>query len=200
MSGLSEVSVLIAQRAKDIEKARDIFTNESRAFVTGLLSALRRVRSDPWTTARVRLDFPREIETELRAALDFSTQFARATVVVRFKKGTVFRQVADVKFGIDFDETSDVFAWSITLTPAASYNRLDDVVWKHWRAKAEHPAHGAKHLDRANIVRFISRPVTSELTAESAFNEIKSVLEFLLSIESALAEPIGLDPAPDEDL
>jgi hypothetical protein len=50
MSGLSEVSVLIAQRARDIEKAREIFTAEIRAFVNGILAGVRRIRSDPWTT------------------------------------------------------------------------------------------------------------------------------------------------------
>lgn len=110
MSGLSEVSVLIGQRARDIEKAREIFTAESRAFVGGILAGVRRVRSDPWTTPRVRLDLPREIETEAKSSIDFSSQFAVARVTIRFKKGTNYRQIADLRFGIEFDEGSDVFA------------------------------------------------------------------------------------------
>jgi hypothetical protein len=67
MSSLSEVSLVIAQRAGDLEKAREIFTAETRAFVTGILGAVRRARSDSWATARVRLDLPREIETEAKS-------------------------------------------------------------------------------------------------------------------------------------
>jgi hypothetical protein len=62
MSALSEVSILIGQRARDIEKAREIFTAEIRAFFGGILAGVRRIRSDPWTTSRVRLDLPRESE------------------------------------------------------------------------------------------------------------------------------------------
>src|SRR6185503_13994151 len=115
MSALSEVSILIGSRAKDIEKAREIFTAEIRAFVGGILAGVRRIRTDPWTTARLRLDLPRDIETEAKASSDFSSQFAISRVTVRFKKGTNFRQVADVRFGMEFDESSDVFAWQITL-------------------------------------------------------------------------------------
>jgi hypothetical protein len=199
MSGLSEVSCLIGQRARDIEKAREIFTAEIRAFVGGILSGVRRIRSDPWTTARLRLDLPRDIETEAKASSDFSSQFAVARTTVRFKKGTNFRQVADIKFGVEFDESSDVFAWQITLIPAASYNRLDDVVWHHWRGQPAGAPVGGKHQDKANTVRFISRAIAADLTAEIAYNDVKAVLEFLLSIENALAEPIGLEAAPGED-
>lgn len=198
MSALSEVSVLIGQRARDIEKAREIFTAETRAFVGGILAGVRRVRSDPWTTARVRLDLPRDIETEAKASSDFSSQFAIARVTLRFKKGTNFRQVADVRFGVEFEEGSDVFAWQVTLVPAASYNRIDDVVWHQWRTQQSMPP-GAKHQDKANTVRFLSRPISPELTAETAFNDVKSVLEFLMTAENALAEAIGLEAAPGEE-
>jgi hypothetical protein len=197
MSALSEVSVLISQRAKDIEKAREIFTAETRAFVAGILAGVRRIRTDPWSTSRVRLDLPREIETEGKTSVDFSTQFAIGRVAVRFKKGTNFRQVADVRFGVEFDEGADVFAWQATLVPAASYNRIDDVVWHQWRNQQTGLPPGAKHQDKANTVRFLSRPITPELTAEAAFNDIKQVLEFLLTAEAALAEAVGLDASDD---
>jgi hypothetical protein len=197
MSGLSEVSVLIGQRARDIEKAREIFTAETRAFVSGILAGVRRVRTDPWTTARVRLDLPREIETEAKASSDFSSQFAVARVALRFKKGTNFRQVADVRFGVEFDEGTDVFAWQITLVPAASYNRIDDLLWHQWRSQPSSTPPGAKHQDKANTVRFLSRAVAGDLGAETAFNDVKSVLEFLLTAETALAEAIGVDPNDD---
>lgn len=192
MSALSEVSVLIGQRARDIEKAREIFTAEIRAFVNGVLAGVRRIRTDPWTTARVRLDIPREIEFEAKASSEFSNQFAAARVALRFKKGTNFRQIADVRFGIEFDDDPGVFAWTATLVPAASYNRVDDVVWHHWRSSTT-ALPGARHHDRANTVRFVSRPIAPELTAETAFNDVKSVLEFLMTAEAPLGEAIGLE-------
>lgn len=36
MSTLSEVTILVGQRARDIEKAREIFVAEIRAFVGGI--------------------------------------------------------------------------------------------------------------------------------------------------------------------
>ena len=193
MSGLSEVSVLIAQRARDIEKAREIFTAESRAFVSGILGGVRRVRTDPWTTSRVRVDLPREIDYESKTSSEFSNQFALARVALRFKKGTQFRQIADVNVGIEYDEEAGAFAWQITLVPAASYNRVDDVVWHQWKGQSAGNSPGARHFDKANTVRFLSRRVAAELTGEVAFNDTKTVLEFLMTTEAALAEAIGLD-------
>ena len=61
MSGLGEASVLIGQRAADLEKAREVFTAEIRNFATGVLAGVRRVRQAPWVTPRLRIDVPREI-------------------------------------------------------------------------------------------------------------------------------------------
>lgn len=193
MSALSEVSVLIGQRARDIEKAREIFSAEIRAFVNGILAGVRRIRSDPWTTARVRVDLPRDIEFEAKASSEITNQFAFARVSLRFKRGTTFRVVADVRFGIEFDEDAGAFTWQLMLVPAANYNRIDDVLWHLWRVLPAGAPLGSKHLDRANTVRFLSRPITSDLTAEAAFNDTKNVLEFLMTAEAALAEAIGFD-------
>ena len=192
MTGLSEVSVLIGQRARDIEKAREIFTAEIRGFVNGVLAGVRRIRSDPWTTSRVRIDLPREIEFEARASSDLSNQFAFARVELRFKKGVKFQQIADVRFGIEFDESSGAFGWQVTLVPAAKYNRVDDVVWHQWKAQSSQPP-GARHRDKANTVQFLGRLLSVELTAETAFNDVKNVLEFLMTTETALADAVGLE-------
>jgi hypothetical protein len=197
MSALSEVSVLIGQRARDIEKAREIFTAEIRAFVNGILAGVRRVRTDPWTTSRVRVDLPREIEFEAKASPDFSGQFASARVALRFKKGTQFREIADVRFGVEFDEDVGMFAWQITLVPAAKYNRIDDAVWHQWKGQTSTTLPGAKHFDKANTVRFVSRALGAELTAEVAYNDTKTVLEFLLTTETGLGEAVGLDTSDD---
>lgn len=198
MSALSEVSILIGQRARDIEKAREIFTAEIRAFVAGILAGVRRIRSDPWTTSRVRIDLPREIENEAKASSDFSSQYAVARTDLRFKKGTKFVQIADIRMGIEFDDSTDVFAWQITLVPAARYNRVDDVVWHQWRTQ-QATYEGARHQDKANTVRFVSRALSSDVTAETAFNDVKTVLEFLLTVESQLADAVGLDVAPGDE-
>ncbi len=198
MSALSEVSVLIAQRARDIEKAREIFTAEIRAFVIGILAGIRRVRTDPWTTSRVRLDLPKEPDFEAKSSSEFSNQYATARVSLRFKKGTNFRVIAEVHFGIEFDEDNGTFVWRVTLVPSASYNRVDDVCWHQWRTTPHGASPGSRHLDRSNTVRFISRPISPELTAEVAFNDTKNVLEFLLTTEAGLADAVGLDAGADE--
>jgi hypothetical protein len=198
MSALSEVSILIGQRARDIEKAREIFTAETRAFVSGILAAVRRIRSDPWTTSRVRIDLPREIEYEAKASPDFSSQFAFARAAVRFKKGTQFREIADVRFGLEFDDEAGLFAWQITLVPASKYNRIDDLVWAQWKTEAGQPLPAPKHFDKSNTLRFVNRALGPELTAETAFNDAKQVLEFLLTAEAALGDAVGLDLSADE--
>ncbi len=192
MSTLSEVTILMGARARDIEKAREIFTAEIRTFVRDILTRVRLIRSDPWTTSRVRLDLAKEIETEAKAASDFSSQHAIARVALRFKKGTNFRQIADIRLGIELDEITEVFSWQATLVPAASYNRVDDAVWAQWKVlPTAYP--GATHQDKAHTVRFFSRALSAEVTGEAAFNDVKAVLEFLLTIESSLAEAVGLE-------
>ena len=53
---------------------------------------------------------------------------------------------------------------------------------------------GHVHHDKSNTVRFVSRPMDAELTAESVFNNVKCVLELVLGEDTAFAEAIGLDP------
>jgi hypothetical protein len=201
MSVLSEVTLLIGQRAADLEKSREVFTAEMRAFASGILGGLRRVRSEPWTTARVRVDMPREIETEGRSTGFFTAQFAIGRVNLRFKKGTLFTVVAELKFGIEFDESLDTFAWHVTLVPAARYQRIDDLVWAQWRGDPNFSAFPkSAHKDKANIVQFVSRPLAEDLKPEVAFNDVKTVLEFLMTSDAPLAEAVGVDPLPGDDV
>ena len=51
---------------------------------------------------------------------------------------------------------------------------------------------------------FVSRPLGPDVTAEAAFNDVKTVLEFLLTAEAQLAEAqlaeaVGLEAGPGED-
>lgn len=118
MSGLSDVTVLFGQRAGDIEKAREIFTAETRNFVSAILAGVQRARKDLWLSSRIRIDFPREIETESKVGY-LNNQQAIARTQLRFKKGTKYTVVADVLFGIEFDHESNNFAWQIKLVPRA---------------------------------------------------------------------------------
>jgi hypothetical protein len=147
MSTLSEVTLLIGQRAGDLEKAREIFRAETRSFVSGILGGIRRLRSEPWTTPRVRIDLPREIDTEAKATGDLNSQFANARCDLRFKKGTNYQVVGEIKFGIEYHDPADAFAWQITLVPSARYQRIDDKVWAQWRSAvgAALPPESAHH-------------------------------------------------------
>ena len=98
MGGLSDVSMLFGQRAGDLEKAREIFTAEARAFVSGILAGVQRARSDPWTAPRVRIDLPRDIETEsyalrLSLELDLAQDADRDRLVWLYRHAKVHSQV-----------------------------------------------------------------------------------------------------------
>lgn len=56
----------------------------------------------------------------------------------------------------------------------------------------------ALHQSRANTVRFVQRPLATELSPELAYQDLKVVLDFLISAESAFAEACGLDEADQE--
>lgn len=199
MSGLSEVSILFGERAGDLEKAREIFTAEIRSFVSGILAGIQRARSEPWVSPRVRVDIPREIETESKTGY-LSSQYASARAQVRFKKGVNFTVVAEVRFGIEFDQSIDAFVWQVALVPAARYQRVDDVLWRLWRAADSEAPPGAVHQDKANTVRFLQRRIGKDLTAEVSFNDVKRVLEFIVSADAALAEAVGLDAVVGDDV
>jgi len=198
MSTLSDVSLLIAENAVHLELAREVFTTETRRFVESALGGVRRARSDPWTSGRIKVDLPDEIETESKAVANLHSQFALARPYLRFKRQTKFVVVAEVPFGIVFDESANAFAWQVSLVPAAKYTRLDDVVWRAWLS-AGVSLPDAKHQERANTVRFVSRAVSKDLSLETLFGDVKTALEFLLGLGEPLAEVVGLDEPDTAD-
>jgi hypothetical protein len=199
MNALSEISLLIGERAGDLEKGREIFTAESRGFVNGILNGVRHVRSDPWTQGRVRVDLPHEIDIEPKSAGYLSSQFAFARCVLRFKRGVMFQQIAEVSFGLEFDQALGTFVWQVTLVPAARFQRIDDLVWNQYRTVASPSLLPlGSHMVRSNTIRFVQRALNKELTLEMAFTDVKHVLEFLLSTDAALAEAVGLEPLEDQ--
>jgi hypothetical protein len=197
MSQLSEVSQLFAQRAGDLEKSREIFTAETRGFVSSILAAAHRTRAEPWVSGRVRVDLPKEIDNELKAGY-LTSQFALARVELRFKKGTNFTRVAEVNFGVEFDQESEGFTWTVKLVPEARYQRLDDLLWRQMRVSGLDLPKG-HHFERANTVRFVLRALDADLNADAAFNDIKAVLEFLVSADQAIADAVGLDAGPRDE-
>lgn len=195
---ISEVGLLIGQRAGDIEKAREIFTAESRSFVNAVLAGVRRIRSEPWMSPRLRVDVPREIETESKTGY-LTSQYARGRVVVRFKKGTNFAAVADVIFGIDYSDEISAFTWQVQLVPGSRYQRIDDLVWNAWRVLPEDSRlPGGLHQDRANTVRFGQRPLSAALSPEVAFSDLKTVLDFIVGADAAFAEACGVEAVGEE--
>jgi hypothetical protein len=199
VSSLSEVTLLLGERAGDLERARDIFTSDIRNFVTSILSALRRARSEPWIQARVRIDIPRDIDFEAKSTVPLSSQYAIARCDLRFKRGTAFRVVARINAGVLFDESVDAFVWQVDLIPEARYQRIDDGIWHHWRGAlgAALPP-GSAHQAKSNTVRFVQRPLGKSLTAEAAFDDVKQVLEVTLLADAPLAEAVGLEPVEEE--
>lgn len=58
---------------------------------------------------------------------------------------------------------------------------------------------GATHQDKANTIRFVSRPLSMDLSPEVAFNDVKVVMEFVISADAPLATAVGVDLALGEE-
>jgi len=97
-----------------------------------LQEAIKRARPEPWLQGRTRIDFPREGEAEGSSVVSLESQFARCQL--RFRREMTFRQVADIRFGIEFEQSSDAFVWQVMLVPAPKYPRMDDLLWDYWRS------------------------------------------------------------------
>lgn len=197
MGALGNVTLLMAENVGSLELARDIFTSEIRRFVKDVLESARLDRSEPWTNGRVRIDFPREIDTEARFSAYMTSQFALARADLRFRRDTRYIKVADVPFGIIYDETDKAFSWCVRLVPMGRYPLLDDAVW----SAAEGPEKrfgAAVHHHATNTVRFVSRRVDASLSTEQAYADIKAVSEFLLELAEPLAKVIEAAPTDTE--
>ena len=192
MSTLSDVTLLMADNAPYLELAREVFTSETRRFVGNVLEGARRTRSEPWTNGRVKVELPREVSTELKISAYLRSQFALARAELRFKKGAKYVVVAEVPFGIAFDDRANTFTWQVNLEPMSKYPRLDDEVWRACQSSlVSFPE--ALHDNATNTVRFVSRPVSKELSAEGAYADAKAVLDFLLGLADPIAAAVGID-------
>ena len=201
MSALSEVTCVFAERAAELERARELFITEIRAFTDSVLSGLRARSAYNWISPRVRLDVPSDILFDHKTTGYLRTQYAHAAVTVRFKKGAHYQAVADVTFGIEYVDSpeQESFAWAIKLVPFSRYLQLDDALWHAWkqhRGKSLPP--GAMHEERANVVRFVVRPLSPSLTGALALEDVQEVLEFMLRADEAFVSACGVDPVGED--
>lgn len=192
MATLSEVTTLISERAAELDKARELFKAETRAFVNGVLAGVKGARSDPWARARIRIDLPREAEMDGKPTV--SLESPTACCQLRFRKETKYSHVGDLRFGIEYEEAIGGFVWQVVLVPNPRYPRMDDLVWAVLKGSGESAsAPGALHHTRTNSVRFVQRLVNRELNGDCAFADVKQALDVLLGADRALAEAVGLE-------
>jgi len=84
--------------------------------------------------------------------------------------------------------------WQIVLVPDGKYRQMDDLIWNHWQSQVgESLPLGSVHQVKLNLIRFVQRPISDELTWDVAFSDVKQVLETLLLTDDQLAEAVGLD-------
>lgn len=188
MSELSEVSILFGQHVVDIEKARNIFTTETRRFVEDLIEFVQQgEEAKAWSKPKVQIKTEdASLENEEKVTGIIKRQYARTTVPLCFKIRVKYVVIAEIQFGVEFDEAADSFAWLVKLVPESRYQWLDEVLWTEWqKSKATLPP-GAKHLAKEGAVVFVSRRFGPDLTFKVASEDVVSVLNFSLAAEPVL--------------
>ena len=184
MSELSEVSILFGQHVSDIEKARDIFTAETRRFVSDLLES---VKDEEWSSPKVKIGTENAaLETEEKLTGFISRQYARTSLDLRFKIKVRYVVIAEVQFGVEFDAAAGSFTWRVGLVPESKYQWLDEVVWTEWQKSKSTLPPGAKHQAKEGAVVFVSRCFGPELTFKVALEDVVSVLKFAQAAEPVL--------------
>lgn len=184
MSELSEVSILYGQHVVDVEKAREIFTTETRRFVRDLLASVTDVE---WSSPKVQIRTrDTDLETEERVTSLLTRQKAVAIVDLCFKIKVRYVAISEIKFGVEFDPTGGSFAWRIELAPEGKYQWLDEIVWAEWQKSSPVLPPGAKHLPKEGVVVFVSRRFGPELTSKAGFDDLQGVFNFGLTLEPIL--------------
>jgi hypothetical protein len=111
------------------------------------------------------------------------------------------RILAEVVDGIEYNERQDCFVWQVRLVPTARYVRLDDVLWRELQTRQTNDARpGRAHEDRTNTLTFVQREPNADLTLDIACEDVRTTLDFLMTVDAALAEAVGLDAAADEEV
>jgi len=191
--GLSEVSLLYAKRVGDLERAREVFTDDCRAFVDAVLKSVQRVKN--WSQGRVRIDLEKEI-SESKAGY-VSSQYTTGSGELRFKRENTSytTPVADLEFGLRYDKEEDCFVWQVTLLRGGKFRRLDHLLWHRFKDVTPMPP-GARHFERDNVIRFVMRHV-DQVTPDTAYADVKAAFGFLLGCEAAIADAAGEARAAD---
>lgn len=187
MSELSEVSILYGQHVAEIERARDVFTTETRRFVRDLLENIRDEGAARWSTPKVQIKTrDADLETEKSVTSLLNRQKAVASVDLCFKMRVKYLVISEIMFGIEFDTSSSAFAWRIELIPEGKYQWLDEIIWAEWQKSAATLPPGAQHILKEGTVVFVSRCFGPELTSKVALDDLLSVFKFNLNLESVL--------------
>lgn len=187
MSELSEVSILYGQHVAEIEKAREIFTTESRRFVRDLLESIRDDGAARWSTPKIQIKTrDADLETEKSVTSLLNRQKALASVELCFKMRVKYLVISEIAFGVEFDSSSSAFAWRIELIPEGKYPWLDEIIWTEWQKSAPTLPPGAQHIAKEGIVVFVSRSFGLDLTAKAALDDLLNVFKFSLNLESVL--------------
>lgn len=199
MIGLNPISILVGQRAGELERAREYFTVDIRRFVRSVMEQLMLERESSVANGRVRIDLSKEIENETKATSQLTNQFAQTVSILRFKKGTKsYSQIAEIRFGI-LCPAGNEFAWQAALVLTSKYHRLDDDIWAHWRQSPNGiSAVGADHKKKDDTVIFFSRPLDASLTSSVVLSDVNQVIEFIMATEPAIANAVGSDTDGDE--
>ena len=198
MSEMSEVSIVFGQNVALIEKARDIFTNETRKFIDDILDHVKDEDLGPLSAPRVKIKTTAAtLETEGKLTGNISSQYAVARLDLCFKFRTKFLEIAELRFGIEFDGTTDCFSWQVGLVPASRYQWLDEVLWAEWQRSRQTLPVGAKHEAKEGAVVFVARPFGPELTNKVACGDVEEVLKFALAAELILVSEFAKQ-SPDE--
>jgi|GEM_PF-2401226 len=198
MSELSEVSKLFGQHVADIEKARDIFTIETRRFVEDLLESVKDEGAGPCSTPKVQVKTKdASLEKEEKVTGFISRQYARASLDLCFKIKVKYVIIAEINFGVEFDAAADSFAWRVELVPESKYEWLDEVMWTEWQKLTPTLPPGAKHLAKEGAVVFVSRPFGPDLTFKVALEDMEGILKFALAAEPVLTSEFAKLVEPD---
>src|SRR5262245_52993452 len=187
MSELSEVSILFGQHVSDIERARDIFTAETRRFVGDLLEALGDERAGPWMSPKIQIKTKDvDLENEEKITGFLSRQYALASLPLCFKMKVKYMPIAEISFGVEFEPGTGSFTWHVRLTPSSRHQWLDELMWAEWQRFKPTLPPGAKHQAKEGAVVFLSRRFGADLTFKSALEDISEVLKFVVASESVL--------------
>lgn len=190
MTSLSEVSVLFASRAGDIQRAREVFVEDARSFVEWVMKRAEKHKVEAAAESKVRLDVEGEIVTEPKSSYSVFTHRFEGLITIRYQKNKKFVEVAVIEFGIGADDKEETFVWYVMIDRVRS-TRLDDGLWKAWaQEKPDALPPGARHVASENQVVLVERPL-AELKEETARKDVEDAMAFVLKSEAIVVDAMA---------